>query len=425
MAEEAAAYEQEQEALQRELDGVGPEIKAPREPEVNPEVYKDVEPLLSRGFLTLPGTINGVPFIFKSLNHHEFELLRLSVGMYEEGAMPEVFWDRFLAYGVLMVDAQNVLSDRGRWVPELAEMFGDLHTNARGKVIRYLSEVNRRATNAVTLTEVYCLEVYSRYRWAQMKGLDLTSPAATGIEGTQHLGLNWAQQMWRAVNYFEDRNDQHERDWENAKFVGSCMAGKGISKVYQQDTERREKDRDAKFARKDKLLREVLLGEKSQDTTKQGQAAVMTAAHTVEELATQLEMDLKGEKDWHDQVVENQERHMRANIEGRQEQIREFAKAHEEEFGEKNILSEAGTEGLTAEQVQELITRKKQHQAQNIARRIVRPEMDLEQGEKFLGKWGAVGPEVGANITSTDRDPSEATPIVTPVRTGKPFRGKK
>jgi len=98
--------------------------------------------------------------------------------------------------------------------------------------------------------------------------------------------------MWRAVNYFEDHSDTNERQWENAKFVGSCTAGKGISKVYQQDQDRRQKDRDEKFARKDTLLRQVLLGEAVESTTQQGQAQVMVSAQTVDALATQLESSL-------------------------------------------------------------------------------------------------------------------------------------
>ena len=426
MGAPATTYEQEQEALQRELDGVG-EIRAPKDPEVNPEVYKDVERLLFRGFLALPAEINKVPFVFKNLNHHEFELLRLCGGLYDSlEETPDAFWHRFLAYGVLLVDGQNVLSDRERWVPELCSMFEGLHVAAKSRIIRHMSEINRRASNAIVLAEAYAMESYSRYRWGQLNGMDLTAVAITGIEGTLHLGMNWAQQVWRAINYFEDRNDQNEREWENAKFIGSCTAGKGISKVYQQDTDRRQKDKDQKFARKDEILRSILLGEKIEETASQAQGHIVVGAQTVEELATQLESDLKGEKDWHDQVIDDHLRGVNRNIAARQQQLAQFAADHEAEYGDKTVLSEANMEGLTPSQVRELMTRRKQLQAQNIARRMVRPEMsDPDRVDEFMSKWGAVGPEVGANISSTDRDPSEAVPIITPVRRGQPFRGKK
>jgi len=132
----------------------------PESAEVNPEVYGDVERILFRGFLTVAGEINGVPFVFKSLNHHEFELLRMTGGMYETvGDTPDSFWNRFLAYGVLMVDGANVLSDRERWIPEITTTFGTLPAAAKARVIRYLSEINRRASDAITLTEAYSMEI--------------------------------------------------------------------------------------------------------------------------------------------------------------------------------------------------------------------------------------------------------------------------
>jgi len=423
MSAPAPTYEQEQESLRRELEGLGPEITAPKEPEVNPEVYRDVEPIIFRGFLTLPGEINTVPFIFKSLNHHEFEMLRFSGGLYhlkDQSQVPDAFWHRFLAYGVFMVEGVNILADRAKHLPDLVAMFADLPAAAVTRLVRYLSEVNRRATNAVALTEAYAMENYSRYRWAQLQGIDLTSPSITGVEGTQFLGLNWAQQTWKAINYFDDRNEQNEREWENAKFVGSCMAGKGISKIYQQDTDRRQKEKDERFSRKDKLLRAVLLGEKEAEKKHQGQGEVMIAARSVDELASQLERDLKGEKDWHDQVIERQERQVRANVAARQDQLKQLAASHEREFGDHGVVSKVDTSGLTPAQVMELVERKKQLQAQNVARRMVTPS-DPDKVAAFMDKWGGAD----SGIASTDRDPSGAVPILAPRETGTPFSRKK
>src|ERR1700743_2516469 len=77
-------------------------IPPPKDPEVNPEVYKDVIPLLMRGFLTQPAEIGDVPFLFKSLNHHEMEMVRLMGGYREDRPASNRFWDTFLAYGVFM-----------------------------------------------------------------------------------------------------------------------------------------------------------------------------------------------------------------------------------------------------------------------------------------------------------------------------------
>lgn len=416
-----ASYEQEQDALRRKYDGKEIHIEAPKEPEVNPEVYRDVEPILFRGFLTVPAEIGEVSIVFKSLNHHEYELLRLS-GSFEHGGTYKL-WDTFLAYNVFMIDGTNVLADRERLLPKIAELFRDMPPTAKSKLIRQMSEINRRANNAVLLTECYTTETYSRFRWAQLRGLDLCSPTATGVPGTERLGMNWAQLTWRALNSFEDRHDEIERDWENAKFVGSCFAGKGIQKVYQQDTDRRKKEKDDRFARKDRVLRQVLLGEKFSESSKQLQGAMVKGAQTVDELAQQLQGDLRGEKDWHDKVIADHEDRIRTNLNSRRQQVQEMAMEHEEEFHGHRLVGKTDFQGLSYTEVQERVARQKQIEAQQAAQRVVRPEiLGDPKSTGFLNKWGLTNTDVDFSVGETERDPSQAVPITEPRRGAVPFR---
>lgn len=415
------SYTEEQKALLRQYEGKEIHIEAPKDPEVNPEIYRDVEPILFRGFLTVPAEIGEVSIVFKSLNHHEYELLRLS-GSFEHGGTYKL-WDTFLAYNVFMIDGTNVLADRERLLPKIVELFRDMPPTAKSKLVRQMSEVNRRANNAVLLTECYATESYSRFRWAQLKGLDLCSPTATGVPGTERLGMNWAQLTWRALNSFEDRHDDIERAWENAKFVGSCFAGKGIQKVYQQDTDRRKKEKDDRFARKDRVLRQVLLGEKFEGASKQLQGAVVKGAQTVEELAQQLQGDLRGEKDWHDRVIEEHENRIRDNLQSRQQQVQEMAMQHEAEFHGHRVVGGTDFQGLSYAEVQERISRQKQIEAQQAAQRMVRPEiLGDPKSNEFLNKWGLTNSEIGFSVSQTEADPSTAVPITEPRKGAVPFR---
>src|SRR5579862_2618708 len=109
-AERVAEYESGLAAKRR-----GIKIPPPRDPEVNPEVYRDVMPLLTKGFLMQSAEINDVLFVFKSLNHHELEMVRL-IGGFRPDQPPSLrFWNMFLAYGVFMIDGQNILLDRERF----------------------------------------------------------------------------------------------------------------------------------------------------------------------------------------------------------------------------------------------------------------------------------------------------------------------
>lgn len=426
MTQPAENYEDEQERLLRKQEGEpDPDdvrIDIPQAPEVNPEVYTDVTPMLFRCFLTQYAEVNGVSFVFKSLNQHEFEMVRLMSGFQGERVTAR-FWDLFLAHGVFLIDGQNVLVDRQRWMPRIANAFRDMQPTARSKVIRHLSELNRRAANATTLTEAYTMEQYSRYRWAQVHGLDLTLSAVTGIAGTDQLGLNWAQLTWRALNYFEDLAHTQEREWENAKFIGSCSAGKGIQKVYSRDTDRHRKEAEDRIARKDKVLRHILEGRPMEDDKTLRHGQVVQVAQTVEQLADQLEKSLRGEKDWHDEVVEAHEKRVADQFKQQQSQLREIAEASEKKFEGKRLVGNSEIQGLTPQQVQERIQRSRQLEAQKVAQGFVYPELEnQEKMSRFLGRHGLLGPAVETTVETTDRDPSGATPLPPPRERGRPWR---
>lgn len=410
MGEHLATYEDDQERLRQEYEGKRDlKITVPRDPEVNPEVWKDVEHVLYRGFLTVQAEIHGISFVFKSLNHHEFELLKFS-GSFDS---PD-FWSMFLAYGVFMVDGVNVLPARDKELPGIAKTFRDLPADARSKIIRYLSEANRRAAVAVPMTEAYAMELSSRYRWLQLRGLDLTGCAVSGIDGTQRLGLNWAQQLWRALNHVEDRNEAQEREWENAKFIGSCFAGKGISKVYNQDQDRRRKEHEERISRKDRILREILLGEKQEANSLKIPGAIVIAPRTVEELTDQLEKDLKGEKDWHDLVIEQHEALIRSRYSDRRDQVEAMAREGDAQFGNQRVVGSPSIEGLSQAEADQWVARRKQMQAQAVARMQVQvPDITDEKTDNFLHKWNMIDGEdgVSSQVPKTDRDPSGAIPL--------------
>jgi hypothetical protein len=416
-------YQAEQAKLRRQQEGTPSEedlvIEVPKDPEVNPIVYKDVEPILFRGFLTAHATVNDVPIVFKSLNHHEFERINMVSGTIE--GHTQRFWNVFLAYSVFLFDGINVLADRAKSVQQLVRLFDDIPRPARERIIRPLSEVNRRATNAIRLTEAFAMEWQSRYRWVQLKGLDLTTTAVTGIEGTDRLGLNWGQLTWRAVNQFEDLKEQHEREWENAKFIGSCMAGKGISKVYQQDSDRRQKDREQRLARKDAVLREVVLGEDPNGERLQKNGAVLVVAHTAEELAEQLTRDLRGEKDFHDFVVDQAQHEVKRAEYEQKQRIVELARTHQEEMGNRFLSGGTDMRGITAAEVRQRAERQRTYEAQLAAQRIVpvnQPGSDAEKDEAFKEKWG-LSP---GNIPMSDDDPSNAMPVHQSRPRQTPFR---
>jgi hypothetical protein len=383
------SYEESQAKLNRSYNG-DPEdfhIDVPKDiPEINPEILKDVEPLLFKGFLYVPAEINGASFVFKSLNHHEFEMLSLLAPIDGTRKALKRFYSMFLAYGVFMIEGENILVDRERWLSNIVTEFDSMGDDVVGKIVRHLSEINRRANKAVILTEAYVMEFTSRNRWAQLRGLDLTSTSVTGIRGTNTLGMNWGQLTWRALNYYEDLKDQAELDWENAMFIASSMAGKGMNRVRSQDKRRREQEREGRLERRDKILRFAVLGEPMDQP---GDNVPMMVARTVEELAVQLEKDLKGEKDWHDLVVEAHERKAQEERQAQLGRIREMQQNFDAEYGPRQLQGSTDLTGLSPDELKFQLEHRRQLTAQRLASQIDPAFLDPKAAQ-FTEKWSSL-----------------------------------
>ena len=286
-------------------------------------IWEDLEKLLFTGFLTSHAEFQGHHFVFKTLNHLELrfiDLMRSSSSSSPEGRL--AFRSAFIAHSVVMANGSSALWDRPRHINRLVKLFSKMPASHQDKVVENLSALNDRATRTYPLTEVYVHENRSKFRWAQFKTTPLNSPTVTGMPGTELIGMNHCQLTWTALNRFLDKYDEMEKDWANAKFVGSCMAGKGIRSIDQRDQSRHERERIDREEKKMEVLRTYLnrtvggppRGAVETVSLPDGRTAEVVGrfrADSAQELAAQLTAALNDEKDAHDLAVESQIQHIR------------------------------------------------------------------------------------------------------------------
>ena len=342
-------------------------------PQVNPKIYQGVESLLFHGFLTIAAEINDIPFVFKTLNHRELEQVNWVAG--GNGASPR-YYNTFIAHSVFMLDGVNVLPKRDKTVREICQFLESSPDSVRNKVVQYLFTLNQRGVESVLLTQAYAMERYSRLRWAEQKGLSMLE--VSGIPGVEKLGLNYAQLTWRLLNSYQDMREAYDRDWDNAKFIGSCFAGKEIKKVYNQDKQRKKAEKSDQYAQKDKIIQKALLGVDVKDAT-QTRGRIQMAV-TVAELTEQVRKAAAGEKDWHDEVVAAAENQALRAYEAKQANIARMVQ--EASKIEEPILP---SQGFSLQEVQQRAERFKQTQAQLAASRVIpMDESALKQEEAVL-----------------------------------------
>lgn len=277
---------------------------------VSDEVWKELETFLYTGFLTVPTVINEKPFIFKTVNQHELKLIEFSS---PSSSLNNQFRARFIAYSIFMANGSNFLFDRPRHINKLFNLILKLSDTVQNKIIENLTILNERSTHLYPLVEVYAYENRSRIKWAYSKSSPIHSSLNTGIPGTEQLGMNSCQQMWTALSQILERRDEIERDWQHAKFIGSCFAGKGIRAIDERDRGRLEKER----IDREELKMKVLFGYLNRYTNEKEPEATVTLpdgrkafvvkkfkAETAEELAREMSAVVSGEKDHHDRVME-------------------------------------------------------------------------------------------------------------------------
>lgn len=289
-------------------------------PSVDEEVWAELESYVYQGYLSAPAHILGKTFVLKTINHHELRYISylrpLKTAPVE---VRDAHRAAFIAHSVFMIDGENLLPDRHRKTARLVKIVGRMPAGVQDSIIEHLSALNERAVRLRPLVEVFVHENRSRFRWMHSSGSQVHSPSNTGVDGTDEIGMNYCQQAWSALNRLLDVREQMERDWVNAKFIGSCFAGKGVRSVDEKDKARAAREKADLEDLKMKVLygylnRSPAAGSEPEVFLPDGRRAVVVSrfrADSAQELADQMSAVLSEEKDHHDLVVESRMRQIR------------------------------------------------------------------------------------------------------------------
>lgn len=303
---------------------------------VSPDVWEELEEYLFIGFLTSFSRIHDYTIIFKTLNHREIRNLDYFRPM--KKSPPEVraaFRATFIAHSIFYIDGENTLFERPKHIRRLVDIVSKLDSRILEEIIENLNALNTKASRLHQLAEVYVNENRSRLKWLQIKNLPIHSPLATGIAGTDELGMNYCQQIWVALNQLQDLKESLENDWTNAKFIGSCFNPKGVRSLEERDKGRKQQEQQKQEEEKMKVLYAYLnrtTGGKDEGPPEEvmlpdGRMAKVEKrymAESAEDLAEQLSSALSGEKDFHDRVVEQKQLEYRKRAAAIELQRRQF-----------------------------------------------------------------------------------------------------
>jgi hypothetical protein len=272
-------------------------------------LYTDVETLLTHGFLSHTVLVRGVPMTLRSVTDEVGAHLRqrlppdLTVlGWRRLALAASTHSVNYLAVPALDPNAEYVLH---------RELYQGLPTPFLNALYSVLDGLGRRVTRALALVEAYCYEPYSRSLWKSV----------AGNEGKPV--QNPVYRVWRAFNLAEDTRQADFMQWEHTRMYVSSMSSKGAKHLLNEEKKIKQREQDRRNSVIEETVTRVLSGSKSVEgssvtVTLDGETFEVPrilSARTADELMAEMERTVKGDKDYHDKVVERYKEGIRARFE--------------------------------------------------------------------------------------------------------------
>jgi len=320
--------------------------------------HADVEDLVFRGFLSTKIELGGLCVVLKSLNSRELAAVRERTPLQSNTKYEETFEALILAYAVYLIDGESALLDRPHNIAELVKEMREVPQNLRAEIMSEVLVLQKAQDVALRNIERFSYETSSRAVWRSYKRQNLNDPMLTGIAGTNTLGLNSHQVAWTYLNVEEDEREAAEASWGLAKFVASASNPKGVKKIESKDKSRLEK----LFEERERIR----LG---QDFVGSGPRRI--ERRSVDELRAQLEADISGKQDLHDQILSHYENSLKERRQARAAEAQEnlersqnLIREQKEQLSDEELAKQLDESGFVTVYSPEQVKALKERQSQ-------------------------------------------------------------
>jgi hypothetical protein len=287
--------------------------------------YKDLEDLLYLGFIPCQVRIGDIDFVFKSISDLEYRKTILMSGIKGTPQYTSKFHRNYLYHSLYMINGESVLEKRESYRGEIIDVFKTFPSFIFSKVFKTLDSISLRLNSCVNLVEPYSYENESRYSWISKRNTILNSYQQTGIRGTEELGLNQFQKYWTVLNLREDSKESFEEKYSLIKFLASFTDPKSVRKIDGQDKAKKEEEEKKRERIKITGTEEEKLRYNDPTATREG-------------IITELEKQIRGDKDDHDRAIEDLEKKLRSNM---LKQMQELKSMQDDRKKDESIIDEA------------------------------------------------------------------------------------
>jgi len=305
-------------------------------------LYVDVEALLDPGFLSHTVEVEETNFTLRTMLPSDLHNL-LPRTQNSRG----YDWKRwYLCHSVRMIGGY-IIEDRVNGPYHLFQTVRDLRLEYVEILFTCAMGLRNREDRASKITRAYCHENYSRGRWR--------------LRGAPEGERNFIQDLWVAHNEAQDEFDADQRKWAHTRAIAGSMSHKAAKALRksQDDWVKRNEDLGQRVI--EEAVNWVIQGDKNEQKPltvtlggKTYDVPTVHSAQTVEDLQAEMDRAMRGEKDYHDVMVDQYKAFHRARlVEARKAREEAWTKATEG-GGEVGVTGTSEMVGYTPDQLAEL-----------------------------------------------------------------------
>jgi hypothetical protein len=359
--------DQEQQATMgggREQEDLDPEnLPEPVANDPHPKVqarYDLLEVLITKGFLEIDIAIGPRNILkLKSLTPHEFAYATDIAPMFlfkTEIDTDLALQRAILALAMCRVNGKNLLPLREKEnYDQLISFFKEINLPFFWYLSQKLDALMRATMRVSRLLLPYSYGPPSRRLWeglqASHRNLSIIDSRLTGIPGTQYLGLHPAQEAWAMMNSMEDKLQEFQSQYNLAKLMISPHASKDIQRLDKKEKLDRYRTLTTKY--KSYETGSVAISMSSETYDEAGRKVLSPS--TFKELLADMEKSVRGERDYHDEIVLFHEKKVAQSIQLEKEKLQELrrlALQNQARQEEEDSLAPAGLIIITPEEAE-------------------------------------------------------------------------
>jgi hypothetical protein len=313
------------------------------------EGYDYLEKIITYGFLPSTVRYKDNVIVFKTISDKEYK----QISFYNSGG--DYNWSLYrLAFSTFMINGSNCLNNREEAINKLLEFYSKIPITGYLKFLQDVDELHNIYLDSLKFLEGFCYTGSSRVLWRVFDTSVADTSYYYGIPGIKNVGLNNAQENWIVINKQLDEEEDYNTQFRLSLMVASSFNGKGAQQIGSRfDFHKKELDD----------LREEIAKygyDKRRIEKKKEEDGWAQPLRTREELVKELNRQMSGDKDKHDQFLDK-------CIEGerrRAEDAKTAAAEKQKQFRDnlKNDVDLTKMEGsriATAEEIKELFNKDK------------------------------------------------------------------